>query len=76
VKILIISEVQAFKPDAAAWPAGTRFFKLRKPLLLLPEMVDHTVMAVCCLLNYTMSKKSTKHPETISDREHTQTGIV
>jgi hypothetical protein len=26
VKTLIISKVQAFKPDEAAWPAGTRFF--------------------------------------------------
>jgi hypothetical protein len=52
------------------------FFKLRKPLLLLPGRVDHIVMAVCCLHNFLMSNKSTKHPETIFDRENTQTGIV
>jgi hypothetical protein len=52
------------------------FRVLRKPLLLLPEKVDHVVMAVCCLHNYIMSKKSTKHPETMFDRQSTETGIV
>jgi hypothetical protein len=51
------------------------FRVLRKPLLL-PERVDHIVMAICCLRNYIMSNKSTKHPEKIFDRENTQTGIT
>jgi hypothetical protein len=52
------------------------FQVLRKPLLLLPERVDNVVMAVYCPHNYIMSNKSKKHPETIFDRENTQTGIV
>jgi hypothetical protein len=52
------------------------FRVLRKPLLLLAEKDDHVVMAVCCLHNYIMSKKSTKHPETMFDRQSTETGIV
>jgi hypothetical protein len=28
VKVLIISKAEAFKPDAAGWPAGTRFFQI------------------------------------------------